>query len=192
DRDEVGQHTSRAQYIGYRDITGVAPDSEVETYFRVELTLDAPRWRGVPLTIESGKRMGTAQKEIVITFKHPAPCLCPPDSHHKNEVIIRMEPTEEILIEFWSKRPGLTMATEKKMFSFMLREQTGKHQYTEEYERLLLDCIRGDQTLFVSTDEIREMWRIIDPIVVGWKAGLVPLTYYEPDLRDILKDDKNL
>lgn len=185
--EEIKNNTSRAQYTGYREITGVAPNSEVETYFKVTLSLDTPRWRGVPLVIESGKRLGEPLKEIVITFKHPSPCLCPPDGpHHKNEVIIRMEPHEEILIEFWSKRPGLSMATEKKMFNFMLRDSSERQQYTEEYEKLLLDCIRGDQTLFVSTREIREMWRIIDPIVAAWKDGAIPLTYYEPDGKDFL------
>lgn len=188
--EDIRTHTRRAQYKGYREIAGVHPSSDVETYFKVELEMRAPRWSGVPFTIESGKRLGEPIKEIVITFKHPVPCLCPPDAieHYKNEVIIRMEPREEILIGFWAKRPGFSMASDKQTFNFMLREPATRHQYIEEYERLLIDCIRGDQTLFVSTAEIREMWRVVDPIVQAWQAGAVPLEVYEADARSGMGD----
>ncbi len=183
--DEVRQDTMRAQYEGYRVIDGVAPDSETETYFKVTAHLDHPRWAGVPIILEGGKRLGEPLKEAVITFTHPQPCLCPDGRHHKNGVIIRMEPQEEIIIEFWSKKPGLAMQTEARQFHFLLREQTARMQYTEEYERLLLDCIRGDQTLFITTDEIRAMWRFVDPILATWARGVPALTSYAPDTRDI-------
>ena len=176
--------TFRAQYEGYQDIPGVAPQSDTETYFKIRTELDADKWRGVPIYLEGGKRAGDALKEIVITFKHPMPCLCPPDGpHHKNEVIIRLDPKEEILIEFWSKRPGFTMETEPRVFHFLFREAAAHSQYIEEYARLLLDCIRGDQALFVSTDEIRAMWRFTDPILKAWHEGTVPLARYVPDKR---------
>lgn len=182
---EMIARTRRAQYEGYREIKGVAPESETETYFRVEASLDHPRWQGVPITMEGGKRLGESLKEIVITFNHPEPCLCPPGIHHRNGIVIRMEPKEEILIEFWSKKPGLAMQTEPRTFHFLLREETARVQYTEEYERLVLDAIRGDQTLFLSTSEVAAMWRYIDPILDAWKAGKVPLETYAPDTRTI-------
>ncbi|MEY4747442.1 MAG: hypothetical protein RLZZ416_491 [Candidatus Parcubacteria bacterium] len=180
--------TFRAQYAGYRAIAGVRNDSDTETYFKVRATLAHQKWIGVPIIMESGKRLGEPLKEIVVTFKHPTPCLCPPgQSHHKNEVIFRMEPREEILIEFWSKRPGFNFTTERREFHFMMREQSEHVPYVEEYAKLLLDCVRGDQTLFISTEEIRAMWRYVDPILAAWKRNDIPLEIYEPDRADVLE-----
>src|SRR3989344_3963285 len=182
---EAKRATFRAQYAGYRKIEGVAPDSETETYFKIRASLTSPTWKGVPVILESGKRMGDPLKEIVVTFKHPSPCLCPLGGpHHKNEVIIRMEPREEILIEFWTKKPGFSFETEQRMFHYMLRDQSAHVPYVEEYAKLLLDCVRGDQTLFISTDEIRAMWRFTDPILAAWRKSAVPLMMYEPDTKE--------
>ncbi len=190
--DKEIQHTTiRAQYDGYRAIDGVRPDSTTETFFKVRTYLDHPNWRGVPITMEGGKRLGSTLKEIVITFMHPKPCLCPPDGpHHKNEVVIRLEPREEILIEFWSKTPGFSFATERREFHYMLREPSAHIPYVEEYAKLLLDGIRGDQSLFISTDEVRAMWRFTDPILEAWQKNLVPLMVYTPDTKDILEQSK--
>ncbi|MFY9462705.1 MAG: glucose-6-phosphate dehydrogenase, partial [Candidatus Sungiibacteriota bacterium] len=76
---EIIRTSVRAQYDGYRAIRGVAADSQTETYFKVHAALVAPRWQGVAITLESGKRLGEQKKEIVITFRHPLPCMCPPD-----------------------------------------------------------------------------------------------------------------
>lgn len=184
---EMCEATYRAQYHGYRTIDGVAPESNTETYFRVRGELDSPKWQGVPIYMESGKRVGDPLKEIVVTFKHPAPCLCPEGQHHKNEVIFRMEPREEILIEFWSKKPGFNFETTRREFHFMMREQSEHVPYVEEYAKLLLDCVRGDQSLFISTEEIRAMWRFTDPILNAWEKNLVPLDTYEPDSRAVLE-----
>ncbi len=185
--DAVKKATFRGQYDGYRDIEGVLPSSDTETYFKIRATMSSPRWKGVPMVIESGKRLGEPLKEIVVTFKHPMPCLCPPNGeHHKNEIIFRMEPREEILIEFWSKSLGFTFATERREFHYMLREQSAHVPYVEEYAKLLLDCIRGDQTLFIGTEEIRAMWRFVDPILDAWKRNVRVLETYRPDTKEIL------
>lgn len=179
--------TVRAQYEGYRSIDGVSPDSMTETFFKVRAEIDTEKWRGVPIIMEGGKRLGAAQKEIRVTFKHPSPCLCPIDGpHHKNEVIIRLEPREEILIEFWSKTPGFAFATERREFHYMLREPSAHIPYVEEYARLLLDGVRGDQTLFISTDEVRAMWAFTDPILEAWQKNAVPLMMYAPDTKEIV------
>ncbi len=192
-KKDIQRHTFRAQYDGYRNIDGVARNSQTETYFKVRATLNTPRWRGVPILLEGGKRLGEPLKEIVITFKHPKPCLCPiGQPHHTNEVIIRFEPKEEILIEFWSKKPGFTLDTALHMFHFLLREPKAHIPYIEEYAKLLLDCIRGDQTLFVSTDEIKAMWRFTDPILDAWKQGAVPLHTYKPDSKEITEKSRYL
>ena len=180
---DVAARTFRAQYEGYRAIAGVHPDSNAETYFNIKTFLHTPRWEGVPITLESGKRMGAARKEIVVTLKHPMPCLCPKGTveHYKNKVIFSLEPREGITIQFWSKKPGLEFAMEERDFNFFLRAENQRAQYVEEYEKLLLDAIAGDQMLFLSTAEVSAMWAFIDPITTAWEKGVVPLASYAPD-----------
>ncbi|TSC74652.1 MAG: glucose-6-phosphate 1-dehydrogenase, partial [Parcubacteria group bacterium Gr01-1014_33] len=179
---EITDTSVRAQYEGYRAIRGVSPDSTTETYFKIGASFVSPRWRGVAVTMESGKRMGTAQKEIEITFRHPQPCLCPPDAgmHYRNRMVISLEPEERIVIHFWSKKPGFAYALEERTLAFVLRQSKKKSPYVEEYKKLLLDCITGDQTLFVSTEEVKAMWRFIDPISDAWRENKVPLLSYAP------------
>ncbi len=180
--EEVQQATFRAQYHGYRDIAGVIPESNTETYFKIRGYLDDERWHGVPIVIESGKRMHQQKKEVVVTYRHTQPCECPDQTkHHKNTITFALEPYEGIKIQFWSKKPGLTLAQESRTIDFMLRDAANKPQYIEEYEKLLLDSILGDQTLFVSTTEVKAMWRFIDPIIEAWDNNLVPLEQYTPD-----------
>lgn len=186
--EEVKKHTFRAQYDGYKKIKDVAKNSKTETYFKILGFLDLPRWEGVPVTFESGKRLGDPVKEIIIYFKHPSPCLCPPAEHYENKITIQFEPKEEINISFWSKIPGFSMDLEKKNFNFLLRAKEQSSQYTEEYEKLILDCIAGDQTLFVSTEEIQAMWSYIDPIIGGWRNNAFPLHKYSPDSRGITEE----
>jgi hypothetical protein len=140
--------------------------------------------------------MGERRKEIEMIFKHPLPCLCPPGSgmHYKNRVVFALEPEEKITIHFWSKKPGFVTEMEERTFEFLLRDPPsalgggGRRQYVEEYQKLLLDCIAGDQTLFVGTDEIRSMWKFVDPIVRLWKSGAVPLKRYAPDTHEWCHD----
>jgi 6-phosphogluconate dehydrogenase len=143
------------------------------------------RWAGVPVTLESGKRIGgTPRKEIRVTLRHPHPCMCEAGRHYQNEIVFTLEPTDSIEIVFWAKRPGFESDVERRTFNFFLYEKTEKAQYVEEYARLLFDAIRGDQTLFVSTDEVRAMWAFIDPVFDAWHEGVVPLDTYEPDSEE--------
>jgi len=193
-KKEIERQTFRAQYNGYRKIDGVAPRSMTETYFKMHgAFLDSPLWQDVPITLESGKRIGDQIKEIVITFKHPTPCVCPPGSqHYKNKITFTIEPKEGIDIQFWSKKPGLDFGIERRNFQFLLRGEQKRVQYVEEYEKLLLDCITGDQTLFVSTEEVRAMWTFTDPIVEAWGTGAVPMHYYKPNTNDVLETSKKV
>jgi glucose-6-phosphate 1-dehydrogenase len=179
---DVVNSTVRAQYDGYQTIKNVATNSKTETYFKIRGELTSARWRGVEIVLESGKRMGERKKEIVVTFKHSTACFCPPGSEHAaNRVLFLMEPEEGVKIEFQSKKPGLEFATEKRSFDFLLRSSGEKKQYVEEYKKLLLDCINGDQTLFVSTEEMKAMWDFVDPIVSSWGKNVSPLITYTPD-----------
>ncbi len=183
--DDVARDTFRAQYDGYREIGGVSPDSRTETYFRLRAGVTGGRWHGVPVTLESGKRMGAARKEIVVTFRHPEPCYCSGGAHHTNRVVLTLEPEESIKIVFWAKKPGFEAELEEREFTFFLYEKEEKEQYVEEYAKLLLDAVLGDQTLFVSTAEVEAMWAFIDPVVQAWSDGAVPLEVYRPDSREV-------
>jgi len=176
--------TYRAQYDGYRRIKDVAPDSAAETYFALKTGLVHPKWRGVPIFMEAGKRTGKAVKEITVTLKHPTACLlCETGAHGPNTITFRLEPNDEIIIRFWTKKPGFGRVLEERSLSFFLYERTAKQQYVEEYSKVLHAAIAGDQTLFVGPREIDAMWQFTDPVVDAWRRGAVPLAAYAPDTR---------
>ena len=186
---QVKKQTYRGQFKGYKMSEGVAANSTTETYFKVATFLSGKRWEGVPILLEAGKAL-SVKKEIIVTFKHRQPCLCPPHVHYKNRVLFTLEPKEGITIEFWSKKPGLDFVMEKQKLSFLFRDERKKVQYVEEYEKLLLDCISGNQLLFVATEEVQAMWRFIDPIITSWASDSVPLIEYKPKTAKILEDSK--
>ena len=191
-QSEIKRHTFRAQYQNFDQISGVKKGSQTETYFKVRGFLTHPRWKGVPFTMEAGKRLKTVDKKVILTIRHTTPCLCPGSSeHYQNKIIFSIEPTEGIAIEFWSKKPGLEWQIERRELDFTFREKSITSQYTEEYEKLLFDCIVGDQTLFVSTQEIQSMWKFIDPIISAWQKNAVPLHQYQPN-TDKVRDKAKL
>lgn len=181
--EEIRKSTYRAQYDNYHAIAGVKDGSRTETYFKVIAYLNHPRWQGVPFILESGKRLKEVRKEIIITFKHPDPCFCPPGSDHKlkNRISFQLEPNEGISVDLLSKKLGLYSGINGRNFQFLIREKGKKPQYVEEYEKLLLDSIIGDQTLFIRSDEVGPMWSFIDPIISAWKNNAVPLKTYGQD-----------
>ncbi len=188
-KEEIATRTFRAQYEGYQSIEGVKKHSGTETFFRVRAFLDSSRWQGVPIIMESGKRLKHQVKEIVVTFKHSTPCLCPADAkgHFKDTVTFSLEPKEGITIQFLSKKPGLEMEVQKRLLEFTYRTRAHQSQYVEEYEKLLLDCIEGNQILFLSTEEVKAMWEYVDPIMSAWHKNIVPLVRYAPDTDDVVK-----
>ncbi len=183
--EDVVKKTARGQYAGYTNGKEISTDSTTETYFKIVAELDTPRWKGIPIILEAGKKL-LQKKEIVVTFKHKESCLCPAGSHYKNRVLFTLEPKEGITVEFWSKKPGLTFTMEKQKLAFLFRDQRKRVQYIEEYEKLLMDCILGNQLLFVSTEEVQAMWKFIDPIVTVWEKNAVLLVKYKEKAKEIL------
>lgn len=183
---EIKKTSFRAQYKGYKDIAGVSPNSTKETYFRVQARLNNSRWKGVAIMLEAGKRL-PLKKEIELILKHPNPCFCPHGTpHFQNKIVFSLEPREGVTIEFRSKRPGLDSAYSTRKLNFVYRRVNERIQYVEEYEKLLLDCISGNQLLFLSTPEIQACWRYIDSIIKAWESGSVPLVEYKPDTRQAI------
>jgi glucose-6-phosphate 1-dehydrogenase len=179
DDQDIVRRTVRGHYQGYRQIEGVAPDSKTETYFRVQTEVNLPRWRGMPIFLESGKALDQSKFEITVQFRHHTPCLCPSGQHYTNVLRYRVQPDEGVFMSFWVKKPGPKMDIEEKEFAFDYHQAYQKEEFVDAYVKLLLDAIAGDQTLFVSTDEITASWRFIDPIVRAWFKDAVPLVEYK-------------
>lgn len=182
---QIKANSFRAQYKGYRQIDGVQADSNTETFFRINCSLSHPKWSGVPITLEHGKRLGERRKEAVVAFRHETPCLCPPGQHLTNKVIFSLEPYEGIRIQFWSKKSGHTYEAERSNLEFSLRAvPDNRMQYVKEYKKLLHDALNGDQTLFLTSKEVAAMWGFAEPIVQAWHEQAVPLNFYAPDTHE--------
>ncbi|MBI1975727.1 MAG: glucose-6-phosphate dehydrogenase [Candidatus Vogelbacteria bacterium] len=174
-------HMRRGQYEGYRTEANVAADSQTETYFCLMAHIDSPRWKGVPFYLHSGKKLAEDKVEISIHFKETQSCLCPntmgAEHHHRNVLAFRIQPDEGISVRFWAKVPGFDLELEPKTLSFSYNVHGGKFsEPPDAYERVLYDCIRGDQTLFASTEEILAEWEFITPILDAWRSH--PLESY--------------
>jgi glucose-6-phosphate 1-dehydrogenase len=169
----------RAQYRGYRDEAGVEKKSQTETYVQLKVNLNSKRWRGTPFFIEAGKALHRSKVKIKIFFKvseHCFACLGEPHEHPQNMLVFRVQPEEAIAVHFWAKKPGLKMELVKKELSFNYGELHNGHT-PDAYEILLSEAIRGDQTLFASTDEIAASWKYITSVLKNWDT--VPLQTYK-------------
>jgi len=199
-KEALRKETFRSQYRNYKNIQGVDHNSETETYFSLKTELLHPRWSGIPIYMEAGKHMGESRKEIILTLKHPDMCLlCEQGSHAPNRIVFRLEPNDEVVIHFWTKKPGFEKNLEERVFSFFLYEKETKVQYVEEYAKIINAAMEGDQTLFISSDEVLISWKFTDPVVKAWKQNLVPLTEYKtnsppslsPSFSQELPDNKD-
>jgi glucose-6-phosphate 1-dehydrogenase len=176
---EIQSMATRGQYEDYTRAKGVSEQSQTETYFRIETSLNIPEWKGVPIYLEGGKAMPENRVEVEILFRHPTPCLCPDDAHYQNVLHYRVQPKEGIHISFWVKEPGPEMTLRQKDFEFDYKAAFEGKEISDAYERLLLSVVKGDQTLFVSTDEILAGWKFVDPIVRAWQQNGAPLRIYK-------------
>lgn len=179
-KEDIAIKTTRAQYRGYQDIEGVQRGSSTETFFRIETSLSSPAWKRTKIILEGGKRMKETAKKAVVTFRHPDPCLCPQEGHFQNSVTFQYDLKEMISIRFLAKKPGSGFKMSEEDFNFLLHERLEEFSHIEEYESLILDCIKGDQTLFVSTEEIEATWMFVDSIIKAWKENIISLMYYKP------------
>lgn len=178
-KEDMSRFVIRGQYNGYLNESSVKSDSKTETYFRVEARVENKRWAGVPFYLESGKGLGKSEVEIEVVFRKKDSCLCPPDAGEfsKNRLIFRIQPNEGIDLSFWAKRPGFKMELEQKTLSFSYKKNEDDKKAPDAYERVIYDCIAGDQTLFADTDEVLASWKFITPIIENWNN--LPILKYE-------------
>lgn len=159
------------EVAGYRQEEKVSPDSHVETYACFKMHIDNWRWAGVPFYIRSGKRLPKRVSEIAIIFKEPPPVLFQrrEEMHPPNTLAIRIQPDEGISFRINCKVPGPTSPIQPVKMDFRYGAYFGKSP-PEAYERLILDCMAGDCTLFAREDEVFESWEFFTPIINVWHA----------------------
>ncbi|GIG59543.1 glucose-6-phosphate 1-dehydrogenase [Longispora fulva] len=186
--EDLESHAIRGQYVqgwvagqradGYHQEENVPQDSTTETYAAVQLNIKNRRWAGVPFHLRTGKRMPRRVTEIAVLFKK-APHL-PFDAADvemlgNNQLVIRVQPDEGLMLKFGSKVPGTAMELRDIAMDFQYGEAFTESS-PEAYERLVLDVLIGDKTLFPDAAEVEASWRVIDPLEEFW-AGTKPHTY---------------
>jgi glucose-6-phosphate 1-dehydrogenase len=169
----------RAQYRGYRETEGVDPQSDTETYFKIGAHSNNKFWKNVRITMESGKALNSSLAEAVITFAPVDMCACATEhgsNTHRNVLRIGFSPHQTITLTMWVKEPGFGFKLQER--ELVLASQEGEiFRSPEAYERVLFDCIVGDQTRFVSGEEVVAAWNFITPILESFKN--IPLHEYE-------------
>jgi len=180
--DEMDNMIVRGQYEGYRNEPNVSPQSTTETYVAIKMIIENWRWNGVPFYITTGKKLPEKASEIVVNFKNTPHQLfigqCSGSSC--NKLTIRIQPDENISLKFGLKIPGAGFKVRQVGMDFRY-DSLSNVSLPDAYERLLLDAMLGDSTLYARSDALEASWRIIDPILQHWQdEGEKNLFNYEP------------
>ena len=186
---------------GYREEEGVPHDSKTETYAAVKFFIDNWRWSGVPFYARTGKRLPTKVTEVTITFKKPPHTLFRRQSemfeNDFNQMVIRIQPDEGLMLNFGMKIPGEGFRVKNVGMDFHYSDLS-ENDVPEAYERLLLDCMRGDATLYAHGDSVEYSWEFVEPILDAWKNDpTIPVYGYPagtwgPDVADNLIEEDEL
>lgn len=179
--EEVDEYVVRGQYLGsmirgekvtgYRETEGVAVNSMTETFAAVKFFIDNWRWSGVPFYVRTGKRLPTKVTEVVISFKKPPHLLFARDNEltgSHNQLVIRIQPDEGLMMNFGMKVPGEGFSVKNVGMDFHYSDLTNAH-VPAAYERLLLDCIKGDATLYTHGQSVESAWEFVQPILNAWE-----------------------
>ncbi|UCF10853.1 MAG: glucose-6-phosphate dehydrogenase [Candidatus Bipolaricaulota bacterium] len=166
------------QYESYRDEAGVDPDSRTPTFVALRLRVDTWRWRGVPVYLRSGKRLPAKTTEITVQFKT---CDCPPllSQSEPNRLMLRLQPNEGIGLQIETKLPGAGLVTKPTDLVFDYADHFGAAAAPDAYERLLLDAIAGDPSLFIRDDEIEASWSAVEPVLRLHEESSFPVSRYK-------------
>jgi glucose-6-phosphate 1-dehydrogenase len=172
--DEACQSVVLGQYAGYKQEKGVAPNSRTPTFAAVRFEIDNDRWRDIPFYLRSGKGMASRVSEVVIQFRCPPGLMFPMppgESLSCNRLTIRVQPDEGIRLNFTVKAPGTSnIRLHAADLAFDYAQEFGKNAIPEAYERLLLDAMNGDASLFIRGDLIERAWQIVDPLIRAAEA----------------------
>ncbi|MCF7823206.1 MAG: glucose-6-phosphate dehydrogenase [Candidatus Marinimicrobia bacterium] len=208
-KEDIKNIAIRGQYLaskikgahipGYREEEGVKPESVTETYAALKFYIDNWRWGGVPFYIRAGKRLPTRVTEVVIHFKPTPHVLFSKNAvwQSGNQLVIRIQPDEGILLKFGMKTPGTGFDVQNVNMDFHYSDLSNQ-RIPSAYERLLHDIMKGDATLFARTEEVLEAWKFLAPVIDCWKNDKdVPLYGYPagtwgPDNADVLIEGKTM
>lgn len=207
--DEIAENVVRGQYIetlvnnviqkGYRQEKDVLPSSKTETFVAMRVFVDNWRWGDVPFYIRTGKQLPDRVTEVVIHLK-PAPHQLFKKrevSESTNKIILRINPDAGVAVDFGMKIPGAGYNVQNVNMAFHYSD-LAENKISEAYERLLLDCMIGDSTLYARADAVKASWKFVDPILQEWKTNSdIPLYFYEcntwgPKEADALFGNKEL
>lgn len=181
---EVQQHSVVGQYRGYLQEANVQPGSRTPTYAMLQFFIDNWRWQGVPFYLRSGKKLADKVSEIIIQFKKPPHMIFPMNGDlegSSNMLSICLQPDEGIHLRFEAKVPDTVAQTRSVNMNYHYRDEFGPQSIPEAYERLLLDVISGDASLYTRADQTELSWELFDPIINGWQNPSVPPPLeYEP------------
>jgi glucose-6-phosphate 1-dehydrogenase len=195
----------RGQYQGYRDEPGVAPDSQTETFVAMKVGIDNWRWAGVPFYLRSGKSMAQRRQTVTLGLKEPTMRMFPNVAHlpagdRVNEIVIDFDDPGWIAVRFLAKQPGPAMRLREVEMTFKYEDSFHRMHELEGYERLILEAMIGDQSLFTRSDEIERLWEVATPLLEdppevefyepgSWgpasiKHLIAPHRWYLPDKHD--------
>jgi glucose-6-phosphate 1-dehydrogenase len=170
----------RGQYQGYREEAGVDAQSETETFIALKCFIDNWRWAGVPFFLRTGKRLAEGQRIISIAFREPPKSMFPPGSgvgaQGPDHLTFDLADASKMSLSFYGKRPGPGMRLDKLSLQFAMRDTGLIGEVLEAYERLILDAMRGDRTLFTSAEGIERLWQVSMPLL----EAPPPVRLYEP------------
>ena len=178
--EKIAERVIRGQYVGYRDEVKKA-DSVTETYASVIVYIDSPRWQGVPIRLATGKAMDKRKTEVRISFHGT-------EGHADNHLRFRIQPNEGIELDLMTKKPGFQEETQSTVMDFTYNQEFKNHGYPDAYERVLVDAIRGDRTLFASSEEVLSSWRVLQPVLDNWATHSDDLREYAPGSKDLAAD----
>ena len=159
----------RGQYVGYRQQEGVDPESDTETLIALKCEIDNWRWAGVPFFLRTGKRMAEGQRIISIAFREPPKSMFPANSgvgaQGPDHLTFDLADATKVSLSFYGKRPGPGMRLDKQSLQFSMNDTGLAGEVLEAYERLILDAMRGDRTLFTTADGIERLWEVSEPLL---------------------------
>ena len=170
----------RGQYVGYRSEEGVDPESDTETFIALKCAIDNWRWAGVPFFLRTGKRLAEGQRIISIAFREPPKSMFPIGSgvgaQGPDHLTFDLADASKMSLSFYGKRPGPGMRLDKLSMQFAMHETGWIGDVLEAYERLILDAMRGDHTLFTTAEGIERLWEVSTPLL----EAPPPVRLYQP------------
>lgn len=159
--EQITERVVRGQYEGYRDEVK-NPASVTETYTAITVYINSPRWQGVPIKLLTGKALDERKSEVCVSFHGKSP------AGSTNELRFRIQPNEGIELDLSTKKPGYARDVQTTVMDFSYSNDFEDHGYHNAYERVLVDAVRGDHTLFASSQEVLASWRVVQPVLDAW------------------------